>query len=270
MTASWAEYDGKKTVVVGCATGMGAATVRLLLDAGAEVHAFDVKSVDKPGLASSHVCDLLDRESIDQSVERIGDGVDAFFSCAGLPTGCPWADTLTVNFFAPRYMIEQLLPRMTRGGAIATIASLTLGWERQIALLSEALATTSIEEGRTWAATIGDRAADPYNLSKLCLAAWTTFECFRVANDLGVRLNTLGPGMTETPMLASFLASSAENMGKLPNPLGRYSTPEEQAHALMFLNSPNAGYLVGAVLPNDGGLHASLLAGALRQSLAQT
>ena len=50
MSGSWGEYEGKKVVIVGCATGMGAATVELLVKAGAEVHAFDVKPVEIAGL----------------------------------------------------------------------------------------------------------------------------------------------------------------------------------------------------------------------------
>lgn len=270
MTQSWGEYKGKKAVVVGCATGMGAATVRLLLDAGAEVHAFDIKAVEVDGLKSSHVCNLLDKESIDQAIELMGDGIDALFSCAGLPTSFPWDDTLTVNFFGPRYMIEKLLPKIKRGGAVATIASLTLGWEQQVAIVSEALATTSIDEGRAWVKNVGDRYPDPYSFSKYCLAAWTTFECGRFMQEHGVRLNSLGPGITSSPMLAVFQETSGDNLENLPNPIGRYSTPEEQAHAMMFLNSPNASYLVGAVLPNDGGLHAGLLAHGLRAALGKS
>lgn len=268
MSGSWGEYAGKKAIVVGCATGMGAATVERLLKAGAEVHAFDVKPVEVEGLASSHVCNLLDQASIDEAVATMGDGIDALFSCAGLPTGFPWEDTLTVNFFGPRYLIEQLLPKMSHGGAIATIASLTLGWERQVATINEALSTETMEEGRNWVAKIGDRWPEPYSFSKYCLAAWTTFEAPGFMEQYGVRLNSLGPGITSSPMLANFRATSAENMDSQPNPIGRYSEPGEQAEAMMFLNSPNATYLVGAVLPNDGGLHAALLGQGLKAALA--
>jgi NAD(P)-dependent dehydrogenase (short-subunit alcohol dehydrogenase family) len=267
MAGSWGEYEGKKTVIVGCATGMGAATAQLLVAAGAEVHPFDVKPVELAGLASSHTINLMEQASIDAAIELMGDGIDALFSCAGLPTGFSWADTLTVNFFGPRYMIDKLLPKMNSGGAIATIASLTLGWERQVATINEALSTSTIEEGRAWVDNIGDRWPDPYSFSKYCLAAWTTFECQRMMEDHGVRLNTLGPGVTSSPMLASFRETSAENMDKQPNPIGRWSTPQEQGQAMMFLNSPNASYLTGAILPNDGGLHAALLAGAMKAAL---
>ncbi len=268
MSGSWGEYEGKKVVVIGCATGMGAATVELLVKAGAEVHAFDVKPVEIAGIKSSNQCNLLDQESIDAAIELMGGNIDALFSCAGLPTGFPWDDTLTVNFFGPRYLIEKILPKMNKGGAIATIASLTLGWERQLGTINEALSTTTIAEGRAWVDKVGDRWPEPYSFSKYCLAAWTTFESPRMMEEYGVRLNSLGPGITSSPMLDSFRETSAETMDAQPNPIGRWSAPEEQAQAMMFLNSPLATYLVGAVLPNDGGLHAALLGNALKSALA--
>lgn len=269
MTRSWSEYEGLKTVVTGAASGMGAATTKLLLEAGANVYALDLQPVEAEGVTSSIICNLLDQSSIDAAIESIGTDVDAIFSCAGMPTGCSWEDTLTVNFFAPRYFIEKMLPRMKKGGAIATIASLTLGWERQFATINEALQTTSIDEGRAWVKNIGDRWPEPYSFSKYCQAAWTTLEAGPVMEQYGVRLNTLGPGVTSSPMLASFRETSAENMDAQPNPMGRWSTPEEQGHAMMFLNSPLASYLVGVALANDGGLEAGLKSQGVKASLQQ-
>ena len=174
MTRSWSEYEGLKTVVTGAASGMGAETTRLLIESGARVYALDLNPVEAEGVTSSIVCNLLDQSSIDAAIESIGGDVDAIFSCAGMPTGCSWEDTLTVNFFAPRYFVEKMLPKMNKGGAVATIASLTLGWERQFATINEALETESIEEGRAWVKNIGDRWPEPYSFSKYCQAAWTT------------------------------------------------------------------------------------------------
>lgn len=264
MTRPWSEYEGKKAIVTGAASGMGAATTKLLVEGGAEVYALDIKQVEIEGVKAALECNLLDQASIDAAIEAVGDNIDCVFGCAGLPTGFSWADTLTVNFFASRYFIEKLLPKTNKGGAIATISSLTLGWEMQFATISEALANKTIEEGRAWVDNIGDRWPEPYSFSKYCLTAWTILEAPRFMEEYGVRLNTLGPGVTESPMLASFRATSAENMDSQPNPAGRWSTPEEQAHAMMFLNSPLASYLNGVALPNDGGMHAALLSGGLK------
>ena len=267
MSRTWSEYQGLKCVVTGAASGMGAATTALLIEGGAEVYALDVQQVEQEGIKAGIVCNLLDQSSIDAALDAIGVGIDAVFSCAGLPTGCGWADTLTVNFFAPRYLLNKILPSMNSGGAIAVISSLTLGWERQIATIGEALATNSIEEGRAWVDNIGDRWPEPYSFSKYCLAAWTTFEAPGFMEEFGVRLNALGPGITSSPMLDSFRETSADNMDAQPNPIGRWSAPEEQAQVIMFLNSPLASYLVGANISNDGGLEAALKGGALKAAL---
>ena len=251
---------------------MGAATCQLLAEGGAKVHAFDISPVEQAGIEHFQKCDLLDQASIDETVAASGGGIDSLFYCAGLGTGQSWADTLTVNFLAARYLIEGMMPKIKKGGAVATIASLMLGWEAQTTMLSEILATKTISEGRAWAEENADsgRWPEPYSLSKYTMAAWVIFESPRFMEDYGVRLNTLGPGVTESPMLKSFLATSGERIKSQPNPIGRFSTPEEQGHAMMFLNSPLSSYLVGALLHNDGGLYAALLGNGLKGQLQGT
>ena len=63
-------YTGKRVIVTGAASGMGAATVRILVDLGAEVHAVDVDKPDMAGLASYTECDLRDPEQIEATVEQ--------------------------------------------------------------------------------------------------------------------------------------------------------------------------------------------------------
>jgi len=72
------------------------------------------------------------------------------------------------------------------------------------------------------------------------------------------RLNVLGPGTTETPMLPAFEAALGDALYAMPCPLDRRSTADEQARALLFLNDPANASLTGAVLFNDGGMSAAL------------
>jgi 3-oxoacyl-[acyl-carrier protein] reductase len=68
----------------------------------------------------------------------------------------------------------------------------------------------------------------------------------------GIRINTVEPGPVETDMLQSTLALDAEEvLGRVP--LRRLGTPEEIAHAVVFLLSDNAGYCTGSTLSVDGG-----------------
>jgi NAD(P)-dependent dehydrogenase (short-subunit alcohol dehydrogenase family) len=76
----------------------------------------------------------------------------------------------------------------------------------------------------------------------------------------GVRINCTLPGLTQTPMLTDQIAvnTSREVLDNVVQPFGRAATPEEQAFALVMINSPAAGYLNGAALNVDGGRLAGL------------
>ena len=76
-------YDGKRVLVVGGATGMGAAAAELVRDAGAEVVVMDFAEVTLPGVRAIHV-NLADRASIDAAIEECGGPVDvAVLVCRG-------------------------------------------------------------------------------------------------------------------------------------------------------------------------------------------
>jgi NAD(P)-dependent dehydrogenase (short-subunit alcohol dehydrogenase family) len=83
------QYEGKRVVVTGCASGMGAATAAILHDLGAEVVGLDVRETNN---ADTFVpVDLRSRSSIDEAVVAVGGPVDAIFSVAGLP-GPPFSE----------------------------------------------------------------------------------------------------------------------------------------------------------------------------------
>lgn len=71
---------------------------------------------------------------------------------------------------------------------------------------------------------------------------------------LGIRVNVVGPGVTDTPMSAASLADidkSAMLMERIP--LGRAADPVEIARVVSFLTSDAASYITGAFVPVDGG-----------------
>src|SRR3954464_9937639 len=79
-------YDGKRAVVVGGATGMGAAVAELVQDAGAEVVVMDRAEITLPGVKAISL-NLADKSSIDAAVDECGGPVHALFSCAGVADG---------------------------------------------------------------------------------------------------------------------------------------------------------------------------------------
>src|SRR5688500_1880655 len=99
-------YDGKRALVVGGATGMGAAAAELALDAGAEVVVMDRAEVSLPGVKSIQL-DLSDKASIDAAVDECGGPVHALFSCAGVADGTPGIER--INFLGHRRLIDRML-----------------------------------------------------------------------------------------------------------------------------------------------------------------
>jgi NAD(P)-dependent dehydrogenase (short-subunit alcohol dehydrogenase family) len=251
------EYGGLRALVTGAASGMGAAVTELLVRGGAEVHAVDVAPVTAP-VAAVLRCDLRDESEVHSLAEAI-DPPDAVFCCAGLPQTHPAAEVLAVNFLANRSLIDTVAPRMAVGGAIAVVSSVTYGWERTMKSLAPLVTSPTFSSGAKWYAAHQSTLGDPYVVSKMCLTAWCVAESVDLATR-GIRLNVLGPGTTETPMLPSFQEAIGDQLHAMPCPVGRPSAPEEQARAMLFLNAPSSTYLVGSVLYNDGGMSASFAA----------
>src|SRR5436309_1107912 len=144
-------YDGKRALVVGGASGMGAATAQLLQDAGAEVVVMDFAEVALPGAKAIHV-NLADAASIDAALDQCGGPVHALFSCAGVADGTPGIEK--INFIGHRYLIERavadgLLPRGSAIGMISSAAG--LGWEGTLDEVLEYLDVKDFDEASKWA-----------------------------------------------------------------------------------------------------------------------
>ena len=258
-------YKGKRVVVSGCFSGMGEATARLLLDQGAEVHGLDFKECALP-LASFTTIDLRDPASLEAAAAKIGGRVDALFNCAGLPGGgaFPPLDTFKVNFAGTRHLTDCLLPLMGEGSAIVSIASTGgLGWSRRIPVHMELMQTKGFSGAIDWAEAHMDQVAEGYAFSKEAVIVWTQYMCAQLIKR-GVRINCSLPSPTQTPMMETFQATSGkEVIDAAAEPLGRYSTAEEQAGGVVLLGSKLAGIITGVVLPVDGGFMGSLATGQI-------
>jgi NAD(P)-dependent dehydrogenase (short-subunit alcohol dehydrogenase family) len=242
---------------------MGEATAKILLDLGAEVHGLDFKQSALP-LASFNQIDLRDAGSIEAGVKAIGGKVDALFNCAGLAGGgaFPAMDTFKVNFVGTRHLTDTVLPLMGPGGAIVSIASTGgLGWSRRIPVHMELLQTKGFQAAVDWAEAHMDQVAEGYAFSKEAVIVWTQFMGAHLIKK-GIRINCSLPSPTQTPMMATFHATSGkEVVDAAAEPLGRYTTPAEQAGPLVLLCSDAAGVVNGVVLPVDGGFMGGLATG---------
>lgn len=256
-------YRNKRVVVSGCFSGMGEATARMLVAQGAEVHGMDYKPTNL-ALASFTQVDLRDPAAIDASVAKIGGKVDALFNCAGLPQTAPPLDVMKVNYCGTRRVTEQVLPLMGEGGAIVSISSNGgMGWSRRIPITMQLLQLDTYEGAVKWCEDNAETVREGYAFSKEAIILWTMLASNKLIKR-GIRINCTMPGPTQTPMMSHFeQATKASVLEAAMQPINRRSTPDEQAGALLFLNSAVASYVNGVALPIDGGFIAGIATGQI-------
>ncbi|MFH2012561.1 MAG: SDR family oxidoreductase [Pseudomonadota bacterium] len=254
-------YKGKRVVINGAATGMGAAATRMLLELGAEVYALDIKEVTQP-VKKYIATDLMRKESIDAALEKIPGNIDRVFTCAGIAgPPDPIIDVPIINFVGNRYMVDSLLPRVVEGGAIVMISSaVASGWQQRIDDIRPLLETQGFDEAVAWLEANPDSwegVAEGYNIAKMCMIAYIKSKAWGLS-ERKIRINAISPGATDTPMMVDFHAVSKEFVDLSLGPIGRYATPEEQAAPLVFLNSNMASYISGVNLVVDFGVIAEM------------
>lgn len=256
---SFRDYEGRRVVVTGCSSGIGQATAQALVELGAVVHGLAREEVGAPaGLTSYRPFDLGSPESIESAAASIG-AVDALFNCAGAPPMAPTLDVLRVNFLGTRLLTDLIVDQMAPGGAVVSTSSDGgSAWRTRLPLLLDFLAVDTFEGGLAWYEEHQDEAGHAYSFGKQALIVWTLLES-RTLIQRGIRINTTSPGAVQTPMLEAIeQAFPRDLVAATEQPIGRRSTPKEQAGPLLFLNSAMASYVNGADLPVDGGYRASL------------
>lgn len=258
------QFENKRVVVTGASSGMGDACVRILTELGAHVTGIDVREPTAT-IDAFHLCDLGDRDAIERTVAAVPGPIDSLFNCAGLPTTAPSQMIMRVNFVGHRHLTESLLPKMARGASIGFISSAAgMGWLMRMADLYPLLLTSGFDEGVAWCDG-HDELVGPngYGLSKEAINAYVAFRGFQLAPQ-GIRMNGIMPGPTDTPMMPSFVESMGEEFfAAFPKPIGRNSRPDEQAWALVMLNSPRSSYVTATTLATDGGFAGGLYTGGI-------
>ena len=255
-------YDGKRALVVGCYSGMGAATAKIVQSLGGEVFGIDYREPDYE-LAGFTNCDLRNENEIDAALASLCGPMDRVFYCAGLPQTHPPLDVMKVNFAAMRHVVEGA-PLVPNGGAIAIISSNAgLQFMDHMAIISELLETEGYGGANVWCESHQDVVAEGYTFSKEAIIVYTMKRALEVVGD-GVRVNCISPGPTATPMMPEFeKAAGPELIRAFWGPMNRQAQPEEMGWPLAFLNSDAASFITGLNLLVDAGFVAGVTTGAI-------
>ena len=252
-------FDGKRVLVVGGATGIGAAAAKLALAAGADVVVMDHAEVKLTGVKAIRL-NLAEKKSIDAAVDECGGPVHALLACAGVADGTPGIER--INFIGHRHLIERMLDAgmLGRGASIGFISSAAgLGWEANLKELQELLATPDFERAVAWVEKHGKAN---YMAMKQAVCAYVASQAFSLLKR-GIRINAICPGPTDTPLAQAnkelWLAFGADFRAEAGI---EASTPMQQAYPLLFLCSEAASAINGITITTDAGYMSSGITGS--------
>ncbi len=238
--------DGKVAIVTGGARGQGAAEARLFVAEGAKVVIGDV--LVEPGealaaeLGSDAVFvrhDVADEVAWEATVatarERFG-GVHVLVNNAGIGHTAPIAKhtvadyerVIAVNQIGVFLGMRSVIGPMTDGGGGSIV---------------------NISSGAGLRAT---KYMIAYAASKYAVTGMTAAGALELAR-YGIRVNSIHPGVVDTPMLGEFFDANNDALVRT-TPLRRMASPEEIANVALFLASDESSYMTGAHVPVDGGI----------------
>lgn len=247
------------TLITGSASGIGAATAQALAAAGHTVIGVDLRNADITGDLSS----AQGRQAIiTRALAHCGGQLDGLVLCAGLGAQTrPASLVASVNYFGAVELLDGLLPALQKGRnpaavVISSVASALMGWDKNpLAAACEAGDEARVHAIVTAAGEHGGNLAYAGSKNALTVAVRRRAAAWGQA---GVRLNTVAPGATETPLLQAGLqdARYSEAIKNFVAPIARRAEPLEIASVVAFLMSPQASFVHGAQLYVDGGIDA--------------
>jgi 3-oxoacyl-[acyl-carrier protein] reductase len=240
-------------LVTGASRGIGAACARALAEAGYDVGVGFASDADGAtataaaveeagGRAAIHRADVADEDAAGAMVEAVEEALgplDAVVLNAGITRdglavrmgGEDWSAVIDTNlsgaFYTARPALRGLLRR--RSGSIVAVSSIV--------------------------GLIGNAGQANYAASKAGMLGLVR-ALAREAGGRGVRVNAVAPGYIATDM-TSALTDDQRSALLASTPLGRLGEPEDVAAAVVFLCSPEASFITGAVLSVNGGLAMS-------------
>jgi NAD(P)-dependent dehydrogenase (short-subunit alcohol dehydrogenase family) len=245
--------EGKRAIVTGANSGIGAAIALALADAGAKVainyvahpeaaDALVQTIIQKNGEAISIQADVSDPKAVADMFRQIDvawNGIDILINNAGIDgpsafgweaDNAAWRKVIEINLFGAFYCASEALRRMVpqKRGVV--------------------LSTTSVHEEIAWS---GHSA---YTASKAAVSMLTKTLAQEAAPH-GVRVLAVGPGAIKTPINRSVWSDPKSMQDLLEKiPLRRIGEPEEIARMVVVLVSDVASYVAGRTIFVDGGM----------------
>lgn len=245
------DLAGRVALITGAGTGIGQASAILLARAGAKIavhyHTSDAGAAetlerihDASGKGFLVQADLTHESAVRQMMEQVvtqAGRLDILFNNAGSVCRrstieqCEldlWRQALDVNLTSAFLASREAIPHLRRSGRGSIINNLSL----------------SVQTG-------GSGGAGPYAIAKGGLMVLTR----TLAKELApaVRVNSIMPGVVETPHHEAFSTPEKMDDYRRQTPLGRNAQSEEIARAVLFLASDASSFMTGAVLDLNGG-----------------
>jgi len=254
--------DNQTVILTGASSGVGKAVAERLLKRGSTVIAIDIKE-PSTAVAEYHACDLGDVASINQLLPKLNGTYASLLNVAGVPGTVGDETTMRVNLLGLRHLTNGLWDRIADGGTVVNVASIAgNNWRRRRNILNDLLATLSFEDGlQWWRSNHASIDTDAYTFSKEAVVLFTMQLAGR-GLPRGIRVNDVGPGPVDTPILPDFAQATGEElMQQMINIVGRPAQPGDIADAIMVLAQGSIGWLNGQHIVVDGGLTAGYSAG---------
>jgi len=242
-SAAWASiwYAGKRVLVTGGTSGIGAGIARGFIEAGAEVTVTGVGDAEIAAAASdpvlnkarAHRLDVRDGDAIKDLIGAL-DGLDVVVNCAGVIRRGEELDpeifqsVVDINLNGTMRVCAAARPLLAHSrGTIVNLASML--------------------------SFFGGGLVPGYAASKGGIAQLTKSLAIAYAGD-GIRVNAIAPGWIATPLTTALQADPARSQVILDRtPLGRWGKPADLLGGVLYLCSPTASFVTGTILVIDGG-----------------